>query len=87
VQSVLGPAEQFTLFSSERGEAFDSSHLVHRQTSRIQRRKGKSDRVAKGGKGGWLAPWPRTERKVKRHRPVLDRVLYRAQVSQTALIP
>jgi hypothetical protein len=32
-------------------------------------------------------PWPRTERKVRRHRPVLDRVLYRAQLSQTALIP
>ncbi len=32
-------------------------------------------------------PWPRTERKVRRHRPVLDRVLYRAQLSPTALIP
>ncbi len=32
-------------------------------------------------------PWPRTERKVRRNWPVLDRVLYRAQLSQTALIP
>ena len=29
----------------------------------------------------------RTERKVRRHRPVLNRVLYRAELSQTVSIP